>query len=602
METRGFRIVAPWLVAALGAPAFAQFTQRVSTASDGTQGNGHSEAAFLSADGRFVAFHSGATNLVPGDTNGAWDVFVRDLWTGITERVSLASDGSQGEADSWVGSISGNGRFVAFQSDAPNLVPGDTNGRPDAFVRDRRTGTTQRVSVASGGAQATGDSGAPAISADGRYVVFQSNASDLVAGDTNGHWDVFVHDLQTGTTVRVSVDSTGAQANSASTAPSISGDGRTVAFWSAATNLVPGDTNGRDDAFVRDLQAATTERVSVAAGGVQVSTHQFAGPPSSLSPDGRFVAFRSAASDLVPGDTNEFDDVFVRDRVGGTTERASVSSSGAQGNSNSENPSISADGRYVAFWSPSTNLVPGDVAGYTDIFVRDRQRGLTERVSVTSSGAHADGTSFSSGASISADGRWVAFWSGASNLGAGDTNQFADVFVRDRDARGFTSLCDPGVGGVIGCPCSNPPSGPDRGCDNSSASGGARLSASGAAYLSLDSLVFTTSGEPTSAASILLQGSSPSASGLVYGQGVRCLGGTLRPMYVKTAQGGSITAPDFVVGDPYIPERSAALGDPIQAGQSRWYFVYYRDPVVLGGCPATSTFNATQTGRIRWEF
>jgi hypothetical protein len=166
---------------------------------------------------------------------------------------------------------------------------------------------------------------------------------------------------------------------------------------------------------------------------------------------------------------------------------------------------------------------------------------------------------------------------------------------------GFTSLCDPGVGGVIACPCGNLPGSPGRGCDNSSGTGGAILSASGVAYLSHDTLVFTTSGEKPTATSIVMQGNSLLANGVVFGQGVRCVGGTLKRLYTKTAVAGSITAPNFGAGDPAVSIRSATLGDPISAGQSRWYLVYYRDPIVLGGCPAANTFNATQTVRIDWS-
>jgi hypothetical protein len=266
----------------------------------------------------------------------------------------------------------------------------------------------------------------------------------------------------------------------------------------------------------------------------------------------------------------------------------------------SDSASISADGRYVVFQSIADNLVAGDTNGFADIFVRDRLNGTTERVSVDSSGAQADGTS-DLFPYISADGRYVTFASLATNLVGGDTNGLEDVFIHDRGATGFTSLCDAGIGGVIACPCSNPPSATGHGCDNSSATGGAVLSASGIAYLSMDSVVFTTSSEKPTATSIVMQGNALASGGLVFGQGVRCAGGSLKRLYTKTASGGSITAPDFGAGDPMISSRSAALGDFILAGQSRWYLVYYRDPTVLGGCPSTSTFNATQTGRVDWS-
>src|SRR6185369_4942094 len=241
----------------------------------------------------------------------------------------------------------------------------------------------------------------------------------------------------------------------------------------------------------------------------------------------------------------------------------------------------------------------GDSNGRSDVFLRDRGLGTTEIVSVSSSGAQ--GNFDSAGAALSNDGRYVAIWSFASTLVAGDTNGNPDTFVRDRAPAGFVLHCEPGTGGVISCPCSNPPSGPGRGCNNSSATGGASLSAAGAAYLSTDSLVFTTSGEKPTATSILLQGTSFAASGVVYGQGVRCAGGTLKRLFTKTASGGSITAPNFGAGDPTVSARSSSKGDPIPPGGTRYYFVTYRDPVVLGGCPAASTFNATQAGQVVWS-
>jgi hypothetical protein len=296
-------------------------------------------------------------------------------------------------------------------------------------------------------------------------------------------------------------------------------------------------------------------------------------------------------------------DVFVRDRLNGTTEQVSVDSSGVQGDGDSDHPSISGDGRYVAFESWATDLVPGDTNGALDVFVRDRQSATTERMSVDSSGAQGNGESDS--ASISADGRFVAFHSFANDLVPGDTNGFFDVFVHDRNATSFTSLCDPGVDGVVGCPCANPPSGSGRGCDNSAATGGATLSASGVTYLSMDSLVFTTSGETPAGASLVLQGTSLAASGLVYGHGVRCAGGPLRKLFSKTASGGSITAPDFGAGDRTVSASSAAAGDVILPGQSRWYLVLYRDSA---GCPRKQYlgvkvrgFNATQTGQVTWS-
>jgi len=579
--------------------ASAQVTQRVSMSSSGAQANETSRIPSASADGRYLAFHSDATNLVDGDTNASRDAFVRDRLNGTTERVSVDSSGVQGDHDSdaYPPAVSADGRYVAFGSNATNLVDGDSNLSCDIFVRDRQNGTTVRVSVDSAGVGGDDDSIQPSISADGRYVAFQSVATNLVAVDTNGWADVFVHDLQNGATTRASVDSTGVQANSLCHDADLSADGRCVVFWSPATNLVAGDSNGLYDYFVHDRTSGTTELVSLDSGGAQGNGLSFG--RSALSADGRFVAFESRATNLVAGDTNGRADVFVRDRLTGTTERVSIATGGGEGDIDSGLPVISTDGRFVAFSSGAGNLVPGDTNAATDVFLRDRQSGTTERVSLASDGTQGDRESYVGW--VSHDGRLVAFQSVAQNLVPADTNTTSDVFVHDvAGGPDFTSLCFPGTAGVIACPCSNPPTSLGRGCDNSSNTGGAMLNASGAAYLSSDSLVFTTSGEKPTGLSIVAQWSQLHATGLGFGMGVRCATGSLKRLYTKNAVGGSITAPDFGSGDVSVHVRSAALGDPLIAGVSRWYLVYYRDPIVLGGCAPTSTYNATQTGRVSW--
>ena len=343
-------------------------TKRISLSSTGAQGDGDSRAASISADGRFVAFESSATNLVGNDTNGKEDVFVRDRRTGKTRRFSVSSAGAQGDGDSRAPSISANGRFVAFRSAATNLVGGDTNASLDVFVGDRRTGKTKRVSVSSAGVQGNSFSESPSISADGRFVAFESAATNLVGNDSNGFRDVFVRDRRGGRTKRVSVSSAGAEGNNESRQASISADGRFVAFRSDATNLVGNDTNGFRDVFVHNLERGKTKRVSVSSAGAQGKGDSSA--PSPMSADGRFVAFDSAATNLVGGDTNGFSDVFVRDRRTGKTRRFSVSSTGAQGNGDSFAPSISADGRFLAFESSASTLVGGDNNGALDVFVR----------------------------------------------------------------------------------------------------------------------------------------------------------------------------------------------------------------------------------------
>jgi len=294
--------------------------------------------------------------------------------------------------------------------------------------------TTRRLSLDSAKVQGDGDSQEPAISADGRYVAFSSYAANLVGGDTNGVQDVFVRDRTTKTTTRLSVSSVGAQSDGESQEPAISADGRYVAFCSSAANLVGGDTNNSGDVFVRDRTTNTTTRLSVSSVGLQ---GDFGGCSPSISADGRYVAFESSATNLGAGravvsnsDTNNRPDVFVRDRTRNTTTRLSVSSAGLEGDDSSYNPAISADGRYVAFSSYATNLVGSDTNGTADVFVRDRTTNTTTRLSVSSAGLEGNVASF--GAAISADGRYVAFDSYATNLVGSDTNGTRDVFVRDR--------------------------------------------------------------------------------------------------------------------------------------------------------------------------
>ncbi|MGE0812291.1 MAG: hypothetical protein AB7O28_00290 [Vicinamibacterales bacterium] len=386
-----------------------------------------------------MAFASWAATLVPNDTNDAQDIFLHDRAGGVTTRVSVGPGGAQADFSSYDPAISADGRWVAFSSIASNLVPGDTNGEGDIFVHDRLTGTTTRVSVGDDGAEGAHASFGPSISADGRSVAFHSD-HPFVAGDTNGEADVFVHDRQTGRTVRVSVGPGGAQANAQSAGPAISADGRRVAFWSWASNLVPSDTNGAADIFVHDRQTATTTRVSVPSGGGQANGSSF-GP--AISADGRWVAFESLANNLVFDDTNGETDVFVHDGVSGTTARVSVGQAGAQADGSSRAAAIGADGRRVAFQSLAGNLVAGDTNQVDDVFVADRQAGTTARVSVASDGTQANGAS--GGAAIDAGGGAVAFASLASNLVSGDTNGVADVFVRDDGGAGCALTVVPAV-------------------------------------------------------------------------------------------------------------------------------------------------------------
>jgi dipeptidyl aminopeptidase/acylaminoacyl peptidase len=315
------------------AGASPDLTALVSLNSNGIQGSSDSLYPCISTDGRYVAFTSYATNLVENDTNATSDIFVRDREAWATTRVSVKTDGTQGNDASSNCAISADGRYVAFESYATNLVDNDTNGKRDVFVHDRQTGTTTRVSVKSDGSEANARSEQSAISGDGRYVAFQSQASNLVDGDTNGLQDVFVHDRQTGATTRASVKSDGSQGNGPSYYPSISDDGRYVAFDSRASNLVDGDSNGASDVFVHDRQTGATTRVSVKTDGSEGNNDS---DRSTISADGRFVAFASYATNLVEGDTNATKDIFLHDRQAAVTSRVSVDSGGIQGNSYSD--------------------------------------------------------------------------------------------------------------------------------------------------------------------------------------------------------------------------------------------------------------------------
>ena len=341
-------------------------TTRVSVDSGGGEANGTSAWPAVSSDGDDVAFASLATNLVASDTNDAWDVFVHD--GAGTTRVSVDSVGTEADAASFFSSISGDGNYVAFYSAATNLVAGDTNGSLDVFVHNRTTGVTERVSVDSGGGEGNMDSADPSISSDGRYVAFASQASNLVAGDTNGSWDVFVHDRDTGTTSRASVASGGAQGGDDSWYPAISGDGDYVAFESLATNLVAGDSNGVWDVFVRNLATGATSRVSVSSASEQAGDSSYG---AAISSDGQYVVFASLAGDLSASDTTVSSDIFVRDRTAGTTSLVSVDSGGDQGDSHSYSPTISGDGLVVAFVSEADDLVAGDTNGQPDAFANE---------------------------------------------------------------------------------------------------------------------------------------------------------------------------------------------------------------------------------------
>jgi Tol biopolymer transport system component len=400
-------------------------TSRVSVTTTGHQANGNSYGRSLSADGRFVVFDSEASNLVHRATGGPSGVFVRDRVAHTTRLISVSTSGVPANDLSFDESISADGRYVAFVSFASNLVAGAKGG---LFVRDRVAHTTHLVSVSPDGRPAGGDFRTPSVSAHGRFVAFVSDASNLVGGDTNGAYNVFVRDRARHATRLISVRSGGRPPIADSFEPSISAGGRYVAFISGDSHLVPGDTNSVNDVFIRDRVRHTTRLISVGVRGRPADDGSY-GP--SMSADGGHVAFVSKASNLVRGDSNGTFDVFVRDRVPQTTRRVSVSMNGHQTSAPPHDmaPSISADGRFVAFASGAPSLVAGDTNHAIDVFVRDTVAHSTRLVSVSLSGT--PGNSDSAFPWISANGRSVAFTSDSSDLVPNDANRDDDVFVRD---------------------------------------------------------------------------------------------------------------------------------------------------------------------------
>ncbi len=427
------RLAIPVLVfTLLGCAAIA----RVSETSNGAPATSSSYEPGLSTDGRWIVFSSTASNLAGADENTAHDVFVRDQQTKDVELISRTDNGHSANSASDRPSISDDGTRITFRSLASNLVPGDTNGVADIFVGDRATSTVSRISISSTGIEGSDTSDTPRISGDGRFVTFASAANNLVANDTNNRWDVFVRDLTLGTTTLVSRRAAGGFANGDSGFPSISRDGRYVAYRSTASNMVANDTNGVADIFVRDRTAGTTVRVSVTNGGAQAGGAS--GAPS-VSANGRLVAFESVATNLTAGDTNSTTDVFLRDLTAGTTERVSITTGGAQGGGASGQPAVSADGRYVAFESRAPDLVAADTNNTLDVFVRDRVLTTTSRVSTSLWGFQGQGPSGGTPA-LSGDGRSVAFQSGAPNLTDGDTNLADDILTRSVTAPKITGL------------------------------------------------------------------------------------------------------------------------------------------------------------------
>ena len=417
------------VVAVTACTASAQVIERVSVSSDEVEANGDSFIPAhdgVSADGRLVVFESYATNLVPADGNGLRDVFVRDRLLGTTTRVSEAWSGGDATGESLYPSISEDGRWIAFSSDAPDLVDDDTNAAQDVFVFDRQSGLVSRVSMGWDGSEGNGDSRTPSISGDGRLVAFRSGATNIVPGSMTVSKSIYVCDRQTGDNELVSERWDGSQESGGSYYPYIAANGRHVAFISNSTDLVSFDDNGVNDSFIRDLDLGVTTMIGVNMDG-EAGNSNTGG--FGISADGRYAGILSNATDLLPPgeDSNAVQDAFIRDFDLGVTERLSVSSSGDQANDDSGPITLDGTGRYAAFQSDATNLVDGDSNVATDIFGHDRVTGITTLLTITAAGAQSNDNSVDP--TLSADGCFVVFKSVATNLVPDDTNGFQDVFV-----------------------------------------------------------------------------------------------------------------------------------------------------------------------------
>lgn len=414
-------------------------TSRLSVDTASGDSDGPSSGVAVSSDGQYVVFQSTATDLVAPPTNGASQIFRRDTQTNTTILVSTDDPGVQGNADSVEPAVSADGNLVVFASNASNLIgAADTNGVSDIFLRDVTAGTTIRVSLATGGGEANGDSTEPTISADGLVISFTSDATDLIGGaDTNARSDVFVRALAGTTTERISIGPGGIEGAQNSFQSCLSADGNLVAFATESDNFFDIDIDWVD-IFVYDRQAATTEMLSVTPKGFGSDAPSF-GP--AISDDGRYVAFQSFATNLVSGDKNVLGDIMLRDRQTDVTTRVSVDSAGVEGVGAFPGidgaPSISADGRFITFHSSFTNLVPEDTnqcglcftpGCCEDIFVHDTLSGKIERVNVDNTGAQASGRSVLP--AIASDGTLIAFESDATDLTTGDGNLLRDTFGR----------------------------------------------------------------------------------------------------------------------------------------------------------------------------
>ena len=396
---------------------------RLSVGSSAVEADNSSINPLFSADGSKVVFSSSATNLDGGDTNGKQDIFVTDLTGSTVSLVSRDVNGVVGNGDSRSASFSADGSKVIFSSQSTNLISADSNALQDIFVKDLTTGVVTLVSTSSAGAQANGVSDLGTLSADGSKVLFVSSASNLVAGDTNGKQDVFVKDLNTGVTTRISTDGSNGQDNGASFTPQFSADGTQVVFASEATNLTVGDTNGAADIFVKNLTTGAITLISTDSSNAQGNSSS---QTPVFSPDGTKVAFVSY-SRLSSSDNNGTSDIYIKDLSTGAVTLVTTDALGVQANGFSGSPAFSADGTKLTFISYASNLVAGADNSVGHVFVKDLLTGAVTLVSADEHDIQGNNTSLS--ASINPDGSQVVFSTTANNLLV-DDNGVADIYIK----------------------------------------------------------------------------------------------------------------------------------------------------------------------------
>jgi Tol biopolymer transport system component len=612
MHTNAIRVFA---TAVLTLPVSAQWT-RLSLPPSGIQPTSDCEGGDMSADARFCVLQTYSDLFVPGDTNGVSDVFLFDRTSGTYTRVSVNNVGAQVSQNSFNGRVSDDGRYVAFDSTAPDLWSGAGVGTVQVYLRDLAAGTTTPVSVAAlGGAADASGASCMGISGTGRFVFLNSNATNLVPGGSNGLEQSYVRDMQTGITTRVMPGLGNTLPDAGAAIDAFSPDGRYVVIESASTNLVPGDGNSLYDVFLRDQVAGTTTRVSVGLGGADGDGDSWEG---AVSDNGRYVGFTSSADNLVPNDTNGRTDVFVRDLVAGTTERVSLDWTGAQLGSYSGVVRMSADGRYVAFSTDSYLTTPAKIDVDYQTFIRDRALAKTSWVSVNSAWEAANNGAFPE--AISADGRFVLFTSIVDNFLPGDTNSAFDVYLRDRlqpfyadsDADGWgdpTTTTAPGISAPAGytdfpfdCDDGNPAihrgaielcNGVDDDCDNQIDEGfdvycpGAQssdslciatIAATGSSSASATSgFVITVSAAEGSRMGTIFFGLAPMPGALT--AGYRCVAAPYRRTPAQPTGGsyGSCDGSFSLDWNAFMANHPSVLGQPLFAGEVFYAQAAYRD-------------------------